>query len=113
MGFPDDLAIVSMTHICGGISKIEIEKENIDIPLRDYLSTSIEENIVSLADKLMWWDDTVDVAYTNYLKNGSGKIYGELKNNDIAWQRFIDLKRNIDLAIGEDILDVFKRSYYA
>jgi HD superfamily phosphodiesterase len=111
MGVLERLARVTMTHISGGISRLEIEREGLPLPHRDFLSDSIEEDVIVIADKLMWWDDTIRPAYENFLYNRSGKIYGELSDNELAWQRFWRIKHGIDMSVGGDVVALFQQSF--
>ncbi len=47
----DKLARVSETHIGVGITKDDIKKYNLPLPLKDYLPVSLEEKIIAWADK--------------------------------------------------------------
>lgn len=49
-GFPE-LALVCERHIGVGISKDDILKQGLDLPLRDMLPLSVEEKIICVADK--------------------------------------------------------------
>ncbi len=47
----EKLARVSETHIGVGITKDDIKKSNLPLPLKDYLPVSLEEKIIAWADK--------------------------------------------------------------
>lgn len=49
LGYPESLARICEKHIMGGLTDEDAEREN--IPVRDYIPKTIEEKIVSLADK--------------------------------------------------------------
>lgn len=49
LGWSEDLARITETHILGGLKKSEAK--DLNIPIRDYMPRSIEEKIVCLSDK--------------------------------------------------------------
>jgi len=47
----DKIARVSETHIGVGLTKDDIIKSNLSLPLKDYLPSSLEETLIAWADK--------------------------------------------------------------
>jgi len=62
MGLPDPLVRIIERHIGGGISPDEAEK--IGLPKGDYVPRTLEEKIVSYADKLVVGEEEVDIEVT-------------------------------------------------
>jgi uncharacterized protein len=50
------------THLGAGISKEEIKKRKLPIPLRNYIPRSAEEKILCYADKRVWYSRRVSFA---------------------------------------------------
>src|SRR3989344_3003288 len=51
-----EFAEVAEKHIGAGITKEDIEKHKLDLPLKDYVPETIEEKIISHADNLVFGD---------------------------------------------------------
>ncbi|MFH1591002.1 MAG: HD domain-containing protein [archaeon] len=55
-------ALVAERHLGGGISEGDIDRQGLDLPVRDYLPLSIEEKVVCFADKIVSYDKEVPLA---------------------------------------------------
>lgn len=51
LDFPKEITRFTITHTSTGITKKDIKREKFDIPLKDYLPITNEEEIVNFADK--------------------------------------------------------------
>lgn len=116
-GVPEETAIVSMTHIAGGLSKEEAQQVNQKtfgrkvFPARDWLASTLEEKIVMVADKVPGWNNTVVAPYQKYQAGEQlgGKIYSEVPNQKLPWQRFWKFKEEVDEACGKKSTDIFEK----
>lgn len=112
---PEYLAIISMTHIAGGLSTKEVQEVNDKtfgykvFPVRDWLAKTLEEKIIVIADKILGWNNTVLAPYEVYKKGNfqTGKIYGEVPSQDLPWKRFWNIKKEVDKACGCDVSTLF------
>ncbi len=69
-------ARVCERHTGAGISKDEIERDNLPLPLRDMVPETLEEKIVCYADKFFSKSDVNDVKTVDYIREDLGK-FGE------------------------------------
>lgn len=71
-------ARVAERHLGVGITKEDIKKQKLDLPLKDYIPESIEEKIIAHADNLLFGDKegTIQQVIERYTKEIS-KEYGE------------------------------------
>lgn len=119
---PEDLAIISMTHIGSGISAAETAEINgilgRDVfPVRDWYAKTLEEMVVVIADKIPGWNNTVlkpwsvnkeqDEQGIDPKERKGNKIYSWLPNQTPLWERFWDFKRQVDEACGINALTLF------
>ena len=74
----DEFALIAERHLGAGISKLDIKKQNLDLPLKDYLPKTKEEKIITCADNLIFGDKRgdIDSVYNRFLKE-LGKEYAE------------------------------------
>ena len=85
-GFPDKYIKVCERHIGMGLSKEDINKDNLDLPLRDMIPQSIEEKIICFADKFFTKSKnkkaSIEDIENNLKKYGEDKLerFRELKN---------------------------------
>lgn len=113
-GVPEDLAIISMTHIGSGISAQEVKQVNQILersifPEHDWFAKTPEEKIVVIADKVPGWNNTV-VAHHKANQRGErkgNKIYSWLENQNPLWERFWKFKEDVDDMCGCDVLSLF------
>lgn len=113
-GVPEELAIISMTHIGSGVSADETKKINEVLsrkifPEKDWYAKSLEEMIVVIADKIPGWKNTIVAPYESNKRGESkgNKIYSWLQDQDALWQRFWGFKKKVDYACGVDALNLF------
>ena len=73
-----EFALIAERHLGAGISKEDIRKQKIDLPMKDYLPKTKEEKIITCADNLIFGHKRGDIdrAYTRFLKE-LGKEYAE------------------------------------
>jgi uncharacterized protein (TIGR00295 family) len=57
-------ASVAERHLGGGISKQEIIEQKLDLPLKDYMPTTVEEKIITHADNLVCHDREISFEET-------------------------------------------------
>lgn len=50
-GFPEELCLIAERHTGVGISKNEVIRQKLSLPVRDYLALTLEEKIIMYADK--------------------------------------------------------------
>ena len=74
----DEFALIAERHLGAGISKLDIMKQNLDLPLKDYIPKTKEEKIITCADNLIFGQKRgdIDMAYNRFL-NELGKEYAE------------------------------------
>lgn len=74
----DEFALIAERHLGAGISKTDIRKQKLDLPMKDYLPKTKEEKIITCADNLIFGKKRGDInmAYTRFLKE-LGKEYAE------------------------------------
>ncbi|MBW2981857.1 HDIG domain-containing protein [Candidatus Woesearchaeota archaeon] len=60
-GLDERYALVCERHIGSGIDEQDIEEQNFDLPLKDYMPKSIEEKIICYADSLIFGDKEVTI----------------------------------------------------
>lgn len=56
-GLPEKFALVAERHVGVGISKEDIKKQKLNLPLKDYLPKTIEEKIITHADNLVFGNE--------------------------------------------------------
>lgn len=93
MGLPEPLINIIERHVGGGITAEEAEK--LGMPKRDFVPRSLEEKIITYADKLVARDKSVNFEAT--LKEFSGK----LGPNHPALERLKKLRREILEKMGD------------
>lgn len=116
-GVPEETAMVSMTHIAGGLSEKEVQQVNQKtfgrkvFPARDWFASTLEEKIVMVADKVPGWNNTVVAPYQKYQagEQSGGKIYSEVPDQRLPWQRFWGFKGEVDEACGKNSTDIFDK----
>jgi uncharacterized protein len=59
----DNYALVAERHLGVGISKKDIKKQKLKLPLNDYLPMSIEEKVITYADNLVSDNEIKDINY--------------------------------------------------
>ncbi len=62
-GVDERYAHVCERHLGAGISKEEVEKKKLPLPVKDYLPVSIEEKIIAYADTLVAGDKVVKIEH--------------------------------------------------
>ena len=74
----DEFSLIAERHLGAGISKIDIKKQKLNLPLNDYLPKTKEEKIITCADNLIFGHKrgTINMAYNRFLKE-LGKEYAE------------------------------------
>jgi len=79
-GLPE-YALVAERHLGAGISKDDIEEQELDLPLKDYIPISKEEKIIAHADNLVDNDRIISVedAVERFSKEVSKKIGKRVK----------------------------------
>jgi len=113
---PEDLAIISMTHIGSGVTAKEVKKINQILkkevfPVRDWYAKTLEEMVVVIADKIPGWNNNIVAHYNTNLKGEKreNKIYSWLENQDPLWIRFWAFKKRVDKVCGGDVLKMFNQ----
>lgn len=119
---PQDLSIISMTHVGSGISASETKEVNKilgrDIlPVQDWYAKTIEEKVVVIADKIPGWNNTIlkpwnvnndqDEKGIDPKQRKGNKIYSWVSDQTPLWQRFWQFKKQVDQACGIDVLTLF------
>ena len=71
-------ALIAERHLGAGISKLDIKKQNLNLPMKNYLPKTKEEKIITCADNLIFGHKRgdIDMAYNRFLKE-LGKEYAE------------------------------------
>ena len=74
----NEYALIAERHLGAGISKKDIKKQKLDIPIKDYLPKTKEEKIITCADNLIFGQKrgNIDRAYKRFFKE-LGKEYAE------------------------------------
>jgi len=93
LGLPNPIICIIERHIGGGIPKEEAE--NLGLPPKDYIPQTLEEKIVSYADKLV--EGSREVPITRTVRNFSKK-HGK---NHPAIQRILKLQEEFTHLIGD------------
>ncbi len=94
MGLPEPLSRIIERHIGAGIPRDEAER--IGLPKADYVPETLEEKIVTYADKLVEGDREVDIEFT------VEKFAEELGRNHPSLDRLRALHTEIDELIVAD-----------
>ncbi|MFH1828760.1 MAG: HDIG domain-containing metalloprotein [Nanoarchaeota archaeon] len=85
-------ALVAERHIGVGISKSDIKKQKLKLPLKDYIPKSIEEKVISYADNLVEGEIIHDIQYPiKRFSKELGKSFGERVRK--SHKEIIDLQR--------------------
>ena len=73
-----EYSLIAERHLGAGISKADIRKQRLDLPMKDYLPKTKEEKIITCADNLIFGQrrGNIDMAYKRFLKE-LGKEYAE------------------------------------
>mgnify|MGYP000353744339 CR=1 FL=1 len=71
-------ALIAERHLGAGISKLDIKKQNLNLPMKNYLPKTKEEKIITCADNLIFGQKrgNIDMAYKRFFKE-LGKEYAE------------------------------------
>lgn len=56
-GVDERYALVCERHVGPGIPASDVERQGLDLPVKDYVPLSIEEKIITYADNLLWGDE--------------------------------------------------------
>ena len=74
----DEYALIAERHLGAGISKSDIKKQKLNLPMKDYLPRTKEEKIITCADNMIFGfkRGTIDMAYKRFHKE-LGKEYAE------------------------------------
>jgi hypothetical protein len=113
-GINRDLAIITMTHIGGGITAQEAQQINRKLdrdlfPVEDWYAKTLEEKIIVIADKIPGWNNTIIAPYEAQ-KNGDTKgikMYDWLDDQSQVWHRFWSFKKEVDDRCKCNVLDLF------
>ena len=74
----NEYALIAERHLGAGISKLDIKKQKLDLPIKDYLPKTKEEKIITCADNLIFGNKrgNIEMALDRFLKE-LGKEYAE------------------------------------
>lgn len=81
------LARIAECHIGSGITAQEIANNDLPLPHQNFLPQSIEEKVVTFADKI----DAL-----GYLDEDHGRLLKEVADVDSVWSRFIWLEKELN-----------------
>lgn len=83
----EEIARIAECHIGSGITLHDIIENKLPLPYQDFLPQTIEEKIVTFADKI----DAIE-----YLEADHTRLIQEIKNVDDVWTRFKELEAELD-----------------